>query len=184
MQYLTLAQTVTLAPSPSYLAKSEATGIPGIPMEALGQFPILQFVAGLMTLMIFGAALLLWLKARLPKDEQPAANPFAGNTVDATTAIYFTGPLKAIFEGINDIKARQLLNRLETKDDFAGLLSDQRRQIQDVIERSNAADLQSRTAAEARVTDNINAVHERIDDVAQSLVTISGKVDAIPKRRT
>jgi hypothetical protein len=162
---------------PSYLQNTAET-IPSITMEGL---PVaLQYIAGIMTLLTFGTALLAWYRTNKPRTKTVNRLP---EYEDVSTAIYFTGPLKAIFDTIQDIKGRQILNRMEAKDDIAAMLSDQRRQLADHIERIGPNVGSQLTAAEHRVNANINSVHSRIDDMNNVIVELNTRVEQLQKRR-
>jgi uncharacterized protein YukE len=93
---------------------------------------------------------------------------------------------------LNDIKARQLLARLEVKDDMAVLLSGSRNTI---IDRLGVLQSENREVVEKNIRDheasmerrfsdvntNINSLHARLDDIMKSLAHIEG---ALPRRRS
>lgn len=117
--------------------------------------------------MIFGLCTLIYAKANLfRKPDKTTLSLDVPRGSEAATTMYFSGPLRAIFDELQTIKARQQLNRLEIKDDFAVMLSSSRQQICDSVGET-----------ENRISHNVNSVHERLDDVNNNLIRIDTKVD-------
>lgn len=171
MYILTTRLTELAHEPPLSLAKSDT--IPETLAPLMSSDPMLRYIAGAMTLMTFAAALLAWYKASKPKSDELAAAPKLEG--DSVTAIYFTGPLKAIFDLLTEIKALLLLLRLQVKDDTAVLVSDAKGKIID--------DMGDRIGqGEARLTDNVNSVHERIDLVNNNLIRIDTRLDVKGRR--
>jgi hypothetical protein len=150
--------------------------LPTLPsFEALGHYPILQFGAVLIAFVMTVAGLLGWRKGeKIAKAEQAAA-PVA--------ELHFDGPIKGIFDALNDIKGRQLLARLEGKDDVALLISAMRTVIIDKLDALDTgmrdcvagAFRDSNSAMENRsrdVLNSINSLHERVDEIIRNQVII------------
>jgi hypothetical protein len=127
------------------------------------------------------AGLLGWKKGEKIGREASEASSSSHNVPVAE--LHFDGPIRAIFEGINDIKGRQLVARLEIKDDIAALLSMSRNSIIDkmaVLEgdlrdciRDSLRD--GNTATENRTRDvlnSINSLHERVDEIIRNQAVI------------
>jgi hypothetical protein len=157
--------------------------IPGV--ETFGNYPILQLGAVLIAFAVTVAGILGWKKGeKLGKDR---AAEVTVNTGPPVAELHFDGPIKATFDALSDIKARQLLMRLEIKDDLAVLLSGSRNTI---IDRLTAlqADLRDcihdslrdgNNATENRVRDlagNINSLHERVDELIRNQSTIMSQL--------
>jgi hypothetical protein len=161
-----------LSASPLVLPLFEVPAIPNF--DGFGQYPILQFGAVLLAFFMSIAGLLGWKRGeRLGKEN-------AANNSAPVAELHFDGPIKGIFDGLSDIKARQLLARLELKDDVALLLSTSRGAIVDVIENCIR---DHETAMERRFSDvntNINSLHARLDDIMKSQAHIEG---TMPRRR-
>lgn len=108
----------------------------------------------------------------------------AENASNANPAIevYFNGPLKAIFETLTDIKGRQLIARLELKEDFAVLLSQTRNNLASSIAQVQE-DINDQLENRFRDTNgNINGVHTRLDDVMKSLARLEANNSPPPRR--
>jgi hypothetical protein len=143
-----------------------------LPMpEALGNYPILQFGVVLITFIVTCAGILGWKKGeKSTKDTSVEVN--LGPQQPPVAELHFDGPIKGIFDALQDIKGRQLLFRLEIKDDVAALLSQSRNVIVDCI---HDALRDSNAATENRVRDltvNMNSLHERVDDLIKNQATI------------
>jgi hypothetical protein len=164
-------------------------------IEALGPFPILQMGAAVSLFIVICIGSLLFLKGmKLGKSNAEANVAPVGGPTNAAPAmeLYFNGPLKAIFEMLSDIKGRQLIGRLELKEDFAILLSQSRHSLGDKLVTVQASvhdcvveGLRDQSAAlENRFRDlngNINQIHNRMDDMQQMLARLDATVT---KRRT
>jgi hypothetical protein len=164
-------------------------------IEALGPFPILQMGAAVSLFIVICIGSLLFLKGmKLGKSNAEANVAPVGGPTNAAPAmeLYFNGPLKAIFEMLSDIKGRQLIGRLELKEDFAILLSQSRHSLGDKLVTVQASvhdcvveGLRDQSAAlENRFRDlngNINQIHHRMDDMQQLLARLDATVT---KRRT
>jgi hypothetical protein len=164
-------------------------------IEALGPFPILQVGAAVSLFIVICIGSLLFLKGmRLGKSNAEASVSVGGPTNAAPAMeLYFNGPLKAIFEMLSDIKGRQLVGRLEMKEDIAILLSQSRHSLGDKLVTVQASvhdcvveGLTAQSSAlENRFRDlngNINQIHQRLDDVVKTLARIEVVAPA-PKRR-
>jgi hypothetical protein len=84
---------------------------PSFDAIALGPYPILQFGAAAIGFLITTMGVLAWFRGeRLGKANllAPEAPPVA--------ELHFDGPLKDIYSKMSDIRAHQLLARLEIKD--------------------------------------------------------------------
>lgn len=161
--------------------------IPIIPdLDVFGKYPILQFGIVVIAFVVTVAGLLGWKKGEKAGKEQAALAP---STVPVAE-LHFDGPIRAIFEGLSDIKARQLLARLEIKDDFAVLLTGSRNSIVDKLALVQAdirdciasAVRDQNTQTENRVRDlatNLGTVHERIDELMRLLSQIE---DRLPRK--
>lgn len=159
-------------------------------IEALGPFPILQMGAALLLFMIIGIGSFLFLKGmKFGKGNEDKERP-----VSSATEVYFNGPLQAIFEALTDIKGRQLIARLEMKEDFAVLISASRHALADklIIVQDNVNDAMAdavrnhETSMENRFRDantNINSLHSRMDDVMRSLARLEANNDPPPRRK-
>jgi hypothetical protein len=177
--------------------------LPGRTPEALerllGPYPILQFAAAAIVVVVTAIGALAWLKGEKWGKASAEAEKVSASQPPAVQ-LYFDGPLKAIFETLNDIKGRQLVGRLEIKDDFAALLSTSRHSLIDklasvqaeVIERVSEVlrdhesgmenrfrDLNSNVNGNTnRIDQNVNATHTRIDEIVKLLTRIEAKQDA------
>lgn len=157
----------------------------------LGQYPILQFIVAVMTVVVISASALSYLKAGMFKAKEPVRVEGDQVKINADTAMFYSGPLKAIFDLLTNIHAHQLLARLEHKDDVAALMSSSRHTI-----LNKMADVQAEICevvgdgfrdqeahTENRVRDlnaNVNALHTRLDGMQQSMARIEG---SLVKRR-
>lgn len=164
----------------------------------LGPYPILQFAAAAIVVVVTAVGALAWLKGEKWGKASAEADKASGTQTPAVQ-LYFDGPLKAIFETLNDIKGRQLVGRLEIKDDFAALLSSSRHSLLDkmmssqseIIERiaevlrdhdlnmdNRFRDLNNvATNSTDRIETNVNSVHQRLDLVLQALGRIEGAME-------
>jgi hypothetical protein len=151
------------------LRASPVFDLPTLPsFDALGHYPILQFGAVLIAFVMTVAGLLGWRKGeKIAKAEQAAA-PVA--------ELHFDGPIKGIFDALSDIKGRQLLARLEFKDDVALLLSSSRNSI---IDRVAALDADMRDCVSGAFRDSNNAMENRTRDVLNSINSLHERVDEI-----
>lgn len=168
---------------PSLMLPYTATAEPSIPtihLESLDQFPTLKLFAAILTVILPLIGGLLYLKAAYfkPKPEQPITFDASGGVkIDAASVMFYQGPLKAIFDLLTDIRGRQSLSRLEVREDFAALLSANRKAICDTVGTA-LRDLEARNENRFRdVMENVNSVHERIDGVNENVVRIDGKLD-------
>jgi len=148
---------------------------PPIPLEGLDNYPTLKLLAALLTVLIPAAGALLYLKASYfkPKSEAVHMDVGGGVKIDAANVMFYQGPLKAIYDLLTDIRGRQGLARGETREDIAQLLSQSRQQIDSNV--GNAIrDLETRAENRFRdVRDNVNSVHERIDEVNANLIRVA-----------
>jgi hypothetical protein len=171
--------------------------LPMLPKEVFGPYAILQFAAALVGFSIVVVGGLLALRGeRKRKDAATAAGVAASSAGAAGPAleVYFNGPLK-------DIKGRQLIGRLEIKDDFAVLLSTSRNNIVDKIAllqndinsttmevlRDHEAAMENRFRdIHSAIGGNLNSIHARLDIVLQQLAKIEAQQhgDRDPQRRT
>jgi hypothetical protein len=149
--------------------------IPTLKDIDFGHYPILQFGLVAIAFIVTTAGLLGWKKGeRLGKEA-------AANNAAPVAELHFDGPIRGIFDALGDIKARQLLARLEIKDDVAVLLSTSRGAIVDVVEsciRDHEAAMERRFSD---TNNNLNSLHLRLDDIMKSLAHIEV---ALPRRRS
>lgn len=182
---LELLPTTQLLASP---LASPLFDLPAIPnLDMFGKYPILQFGVVLVAFIVTVAGLLGWKKGeKLGKDAAAVAAASSAPVAE----LHFDGPIRGIFESLSDIKARQLLARLEIKDDFAVMLSGSRNTIVDKLAlvqadiRDCIADAvrDQNTQTENRVRDlatNLGTVHERIDELMRVLAAIE---DRLPRK--
>jgi hypothetical protein len=176
---LELLPATQVRAGPAGLALFDLPTLPNL--ETFGQYPILQFGAVLIGFIVTVAGLLGWKKGEKIGREASEASSSSHNVPVAE--LHFDGPIRAIFEGISDIKGRQLVARLEIKDDIAALLSMSRNSIIDkmaVLEgdlrdciRDSLRD--GNTATENRTRDvlnSINSLHERVDEIIRNQAVI------------
>jgi hypothetical protein len=174
--------TTQLSASPLVLPLFD---IPTLKDIDFGHYPILQFGLVAIAFIVTVAGLLGWKRGeRLGKEAAANVAPVA--------ELHFDGPIKGIFDALSDIKARQLLARLEIKDDMAVLLSGSRNMI---IDRLGVLQSENREVVEKNIRDheasmerrfsdvntNINSLHARLDDIMKSQAHIEG---ALPRRRS
>jgi hypothetical protein len=176
-----------LLPTTQLIANPLASPLLDIKMPGLdffGPYPILQFGIVLIAFIMTVAGLLGWRKGEKIGREQAAAASVP------VAELHFDGPIKGMFDGLNDIKARQLLARLEIKDDVAILLSQMKTGIVDKLAavQSDIRDCigdavrDQNAQTENRVRDlanNLHTVHERIDELMRVLATIE---DRLPRK--
>jgi hypothetical protein len=178
---LGLLLTTRLSASP--VASQLLIDIPSVPnLDGFGHYPILQFGVVLIAFIVTVAGLLGWKRGE--KATQATAAP------ETVAELHFDGPIKGVFDALSDLKARQLLLRLEFKDDLAIMLSGSRNTIVDrlgVLEGdirdciANAG-RDHNAATENRIRDvvvNLNSLHERVDKMMNTLATIE---DRIPRK--
>lgn len=171
--------TIGLLLLPYTTAATAQPVTPKIPLDSLGQFPILQLFGGILTILIPVMAWLLYLKAAYFKGKpaEPISVDVSGVKIDAANVMFYQGPLRAIFDLLTDIRGRQSLSRLEVRDDFAGLLSASRNTLADNV-GTMITDLEARQENRFRdLRDNINSVHTRIDGVNENLIRIDTILD-------
>lgn len=106
---------------------------------------------------------------------------------NAALVVDFSGPLKDIGEQLGDIKGRQLIARLEIKDDFAALLSSTRHALANNM-ITVQADINDNIENRFRDTNtNINSIHQRVDEMMRAITRLEAKHDppppAVPRRR-
>lgn len=165
---LLLLYTTPVTAEPAY---------PAIPLGGLDGYPTLKLLAAMLTVFIPALGALLYLKANYfkPKDE-PITIDVGGVKIDAANVMFYQGPLKAIYDLLTDIRGRQALNRLEVRDDMAALLSQSRTAL-DASVGNALRDFETRHDRRIEtVQNNINSLHERIDDVNENLIRIDTKV--------
>jgi hypothetical protein len=141
----------------------------------LGPYPILQFAAAAIVVVVTAVGALAWLKGERWGKASAEAEKF--NATQPAVQMYFDGPLKAIYETLNDIKGRQLVARLEIKDDFAVLLSTSRHTL---VEHANELVRDHETNMDNRFRDlnnNVNALHTRIDQLIQLMGRVEGHME-------
>lgn len=138
------------------IAGEGGSHIPGT--ELLGPFPILQFFAALIVLVVIGAAGFVWLKGQ--KSNEPLSAPRAP---EAAIQLFFDGPLKAIFEYLQDIRTRVSGLRMEMRDEFAQLLSSHRATVIREIETS-------RDDTRREMKDGMDDINDKLKDINDILV--------------
>lgn len=108
--------------------------------------------------------------------------PEAAAMTSPALEVYFNGPLKAIFEALTDIKGRMLVVRLETKEDFAVLLSQTRHNLANSMVQVQE-DINDNLENRFRDTNsNVNSIHSRLDDVMKSLARLEANNNPPPRR--
>lgn len=160
--------------------------VPTVPnLDAFGNYPILQFGVVLIGFIVTVAGLLGWKRGERLGREAAANLPENPPVAE----LHFDGPIKGIFEDLRDIKAHQLLARLENKEDVAVMLSASRNAIIDKLAavqadmRSCIADAvrDQNTQTENRVRDlanNMGEIHKRIDELMRTQATILERMTA------
>lgn len=132
--------------------------------DALGNYPILQFFAGLIIVLCFafGGLLLLRGEKFARKEAATTAALDAPRSEQAAVQLFFDGPLKAIFDVLHEIQTAQSLNKLEYKDVIARLLSEQRQAIAEL--------------AQARAVEVKEALEDDTREKLQHLAVIDGQL--------
>jgi hypothetical protein len=171
------------------LLEPSPTTLPGVD-SILGQYPILQFgVAIIVFVCSVVGTLLLKRGEKLGRDSLVEASTPPPINPAAPIQMFFDGPLKAIFESLQDIKGRQLVGRLEMKEDVSVLIANSRHTVLDrlqviQIDINNTVmeamrDFNTVAAERSReLNHNINNVHTRLDQVMTMLGEIKGGMGA------
>ena len=126
--------------------------------DMLGPFPILQFFAALLVFAMVAVGGFAWIKGQ--KLNEPLSAPRAP---EGAIQLFFDGPLKAIFDYLQEIRQRQISNRLEVKDDIAVIISNQRNTLSAEIE-------DSKRSLQKCMEDGFRQMHDRLDDFNNLLV--------------
>jgi hypothetical protein len=141
-------------------------------LDALGPFPILQFFAALIVVIVVGVGGIAWLKGEKVAKER-SLMPRPGSSPDGTVQLYFDGPLKAIFDSLQRIEGNSAAlaaltlighrletalatSKLETKDALAVMLSGSKHQV-----------LNALALARADILNEINQAQQASDRRAQ-----------------
>lgn len=148
-------------------------GLPKIPTDMLGPYPILQFFAALIVFACFAFGGLVYIKGKAATDiSAPKSN-------EAAVQLFFEGPLKAIFDYLQAIRATQEVNAATLsnagagiKDMVAGLLSGHRQQITKEIDD-----------AKAEVKEEIHRMHKENSDALKDINDLLVRLDERDKQR-
>ena len=175
---LELLPTTQLIASP---LASPLLDIPTLPnLDAFGHYPILQFGIVLIGFIVTVAGLLGWKRGERLGRENAATN--ATVAAAPVAELHFDGPIRGIFEDLRDIKARQLLARLEIKDDFAVLLSGSRNSV---IDKLAALQGDNREVIENCIRDHEATMENRFRDLNSSInviqVRLNQRIDELMK---
>jgi hypothetical protein len=107
--------------------------------DALGNYPILQFFAGLIIVISFAFGGVLLLRGEKFARKEAATAPLdAPRSEQAAVQLFFDGPLKAIFDVLHEIQTAQALAALEQRDVIARALSEQRVAILNQVNQCHA----------------------------------------------
>lgn len=148
-------------------------GIPKIPTDMFGPYPILQFFAALIVFVCFAIGGLVYLKGKAAGDlSAPKSN-------EAAVQLFFEGPLKAIFDYLQAIRATQEANSATLsntsagiRDMFAGLLSGHRQQLTKEI-----------YDAKAEVKEEIQRMHDENKSALKDINDLLVRMDERDKQR-
>lgn len=110
---------ITLAAS----AQPVQSQVPIPNLDLLDSYPTLKFLAALITFAIVVIGGLAWLKGEKMGKAEGSQSLTSPRAQDAAVQLFFDGPLKAIFDDLQALKAGQQMNKLEYRDETARLVS-------------------------------------------------------------
>jgi hypothetical protein len=122
----------------SALARPEVLDIaftPGEAIQALGPYPILQFFAALIVLVVLAVGGMAWLRGEKKGKAALESGLDAPRHPEAAVQLFFDGPLRAIFDSLSKVEHALALSKLENKDSVAEMLSATRRRRDPVAGR-------------------------------------------------
>jgi hypothetical protein len=177
-----------LLPTPSRLATSmddvvaAQLGQVKPALEALGPYPILQFFAALIIMIVIGIGGLAWLRGekQAKAKADAVAHPLdAPRTPEAAVQLFFDGPLRAIFDCLTRLEAAIAVGELKNKDATASLLSATRHGVIDAVTQSQA---EVENSMEINRRDMVEALHGLATEV-RGMRDIMIRIEANMMRR-
>jgi hypothetical protein len=132
-------------------------------LEALGPYPILQFFAALIILIVVGIGGLAWLRGEKQAKADAAIQPLDHpRSPEGAVQLFFDGPLRAIFDSLTRLEAAMAVGKLENKDVVAALLSATRNTVLDAMTQAQA---EVEGSMEINRRDAVEALHDLTAEV-------------------
>jgi hypothetical protein len=166
----------------SALARPEVLDIaftPGEAIQALGPYPILQFFAALIVLVVLAVGGMAWLRGEKKGKAALESGLDAPRHPEAAVQLFFDGPLRAIFDSLSKVEHALALSKLENKDSVAEMLSATRHGVIDAVTQSQA---EVENGMEINRRDMVDAINALATEV-RGLRDIAVRIDATMMRR-
>jgi hypothetical protein len=177
-----IAATLSLVQSPPAIdAGGEVTlaqmGQVKPALEALGPYPIIQFFAALIIMVVMGIGGLAWLKSEKKAKADAAIAPLdVPRTPDGAIQLFFDGPLKAIFDCLHLIQTALALNKLETKDTLAAMLSSSRGVVMSTFAESQASAAMKMSEQHSAQMQQITELRRDVQSLTEAMIRIEASM--------
>lgn len=151
--------------------------------DALGPYPILQFFAALIVMIVIGIGGIAWLKGEKLAKAEKATGLDGPRTQEAAVQLFFDGPLKAIFDVLHEIQTMQATSRLEYKDVLLNALSNNKAALYDTVVQLQAEIEGDLEANHRDGGGKLDTIAKELRDIRDMLVRIELRLSMTPGRK-